>query len=211
MGEQIYFTNRVEAGQKLAELLEKYRDADAVVLALPRGGVIPARAVAKALNLPLGIIVVRKIGHPQNPEYAIAAVSESNQVVKNEIEVSGVDPIWFGTETLRQLKEAQRRRHNYWGDRPPIDLEGKIVIIVDDGLATGLTMMAAIAEAKSHQPKKIVVAVPVAASDTAEQIRSQTDEFVAVSVPDPFMGGVGLYYREFPQVSDAEVIVALTV
>jgi len=204
--DEITFKNRVEAGERLAGILEKYRGSDAVVLALPRGGVVLARVVAKALDLPLGIVVVRKIGHPYNPEFAIAAISESGQIVKNEEQVKNIDQKWFQEEQIRQLNEAKRRREKYWGGQKPIDIKGKTVIIVDDGLATGLTMMAAIAEVKAQNPQKIVIAVPVSPVDTANKIESMVDEFVAIIIPELFIGAIGSYYEEFTQVSDEEVI-----
>lgn len=204
--DDIYFKNRKEAGWRLANLLEKYRSQNGIILALPRGGVVVASEIAKNLCLPLGIIVVRKIGHPLNPEYAIAAISESGQIVKNEDETEQIEPLVFQKMADRGLEEAQRRRQKYWGKRPKIDLKNKIAIIVDDGLATGLTMKAAILEIKSQKPKKIVVAVPVAPPETTREIKKIADEFVTASIPDDFLGAVGAYYHDFPQISDEEVV-----
>lgn len=206
MNGERYFNDREDAGNKLAELLEKYREKDAVILALPRGGVVIGKTIAKKLNLPLGLVVVRKIGHPYNPEYGIAAISENGKIVKDELEVENIDPDWFREESDRQLEEAKRRRERYWGDQKPIDLKNKIAILIDDGLATGLTMMAAIAEVKDQNPSKIIVASPVSPSDTASKIEMMVDEFIAVSIPDPFIGAIGSYYEYFPQISDEEVI-----
>lgn len=201
------YHDRKEAGEKLAEVLRRYRNSkETVVLALPRGGVITAKVVADELNLPLGLLIVRKIGAPFNPEYAIAAVSESGEIIKNPKEMQETDSKWFKEEVNRQLQEAKRRRKKYWGSKKPIDLKNKIVIIVDDGIATGLTMLSAINEIKIQKPKKIVVAVPVCPKDTAEEIEKKVDELVSVLTPDFFAGAVGDYYQNFPQITDEEVI-----
>lgn len=200
-----YFQNRQDAGKKLTQKLNKYRGTpNVVVLALPRGGVVVASEIAKSLNLPLGLVVVRKIGHPLNPEFAIAAISESGQIVRSG-ETNSVDPIWFQKAAVQELQEARRRRQTYW-HKKPLNLKDKIAIIVDDGLATGLTMKAAILEVKSQNPQKVVVAVPVSPLETAEQIKKMADDFVFFSVPENFYGAVGLYYQNFPQTTDKEVI-----
>jgi predicted phosphoribosyltransferase len=204
MNDEIVFQNREQAGEMLAKLLEKYRGNDAVILALPRGGVAVGKVVAQKLNLPLGIIVVRKIGHPISPEYAIAAISESGEIVTNQID-ENLETKWFEEESAKELSEAKRRRQKYWGNRPQILLKGRITIIVDDGLATGLTMMAAIKEVKKEKPKKVVVAVPVASADAAQKIKILADEFIAIVVSELFFA-VGAYYEDFPQISDEEVI-----
>lgn len=204
--DEIIFEDRVDAGVKLAELLEKYQGQEAVILGLPRGGVVVAKVIADKLNLLLGIIVVRKIGHPLNPEFAIAAISESGKVVKNENIMTDIEPEWFERESSNQLAEAKRRREKYWGSKDSIQLKNKIAIIVDDGLATGLTMLAAIEEAKTQMPSKIVVAVPIAPKGEAVMIETKADEFIATEIPDQFLGAVGAYYENFPQVTDEEVI-----
>lgn len=200
------FEDRKDAGQKLTQLLERYRNADAIVLALPRGGVVIGSVIARKLNLPLGIVVVRKIGHPYNPEFAIGAISESGQTIQSSDDLAKVDENWFKEETERQLNEAKRRREKYWGDKKPIKLKDKIAIIVDDGIATGFTMMAAINEVRYQKPKKIIVAVPVAPPEATVEIKKIVNKFVAVIIPDPFIGSVGSYYEYFPQVSDEEVM-----
>ncbi|MFA5926979.1 MAG: phosphoribosyltransferase [Patescibacteria group bacterium] len=200
------FKNRQEVGQKLADKLEKYRGMDAVVYGLPRGGVIVADEVAKHLGLPLDLIFVRKIGHPFNPEFAIGAISESGHKVGDTLKFYDVNDGWLEREIERHKFEIGRRRELYLGGRPPVSAKDKIAIIVDDGIATGLTMLAAIEEIKDQRPKKIVVAVPVLSPDIVELIRSQTEELITLLAPDSFLEAVGAYYEEFNQVSDEEVV-----
>lgn len=191
----------------MAKLLGKYKnDKEAMIMALPRGGVITAKIIAEELNLPLGLLIVRKIGHPYNPEFAIAVVSEHGEIIRDEEEMKNVDQKWFENEVRAQLDEAKRRRETYWGKKKPIDLKNKIIIIVDDGIATGLTMLSAIKEAKIQKPKKIVVAVPVCPRDTAEKIKSEVNGLISVLIPEFFSGAVGDYYETFPQITDEEVI-----
>ena len=162
--------------------------------------------VAKELNAPLDLLIPRKIGHQFNPEYAICAVSESGDLVCNEAERAAADPDWFEKEVQKEIQEAKRRRKIYLADREPISAEGKIIIIVDDGIATGLTMRAAIEGARRRNPEKIVVAIPVTPRDTAQIIREEADELVALDEPAMYLGAVGAYYREFGQTSDEEVL-----
>lgn len=202
----VTFKNRVDAGRKLAKLLGKYKGQEAVVLALPRGGVMTAKAVAKELILRLGLIIVRKIGAPSNPEYAIAVVSESGEIIKNGTEVENVDETWFQKEVKKELNEAKRRREKYWGDKKPVEIKDKTAIIIDDGIATGLTMLSAIKEVKLQKPKKIIVAVPVSPKDVSSIIKKEVDELVTVLDEEYYRGAVGNYYSDFPQVEDEEVI-----
>lgn len=200
------FKNRQEAAKLLADLLKKYQQSNTIVLGVPRGGIVTAKVIADKLSLPLGLIIVRKIGHPYNPEYAIAAITESGLIIKNEDEAQTADSEWLHEEAERQSKEAQRRRMIYWGNKDLLTIKNKTVIIVDDGLATGFTMSAAIKEVKLQNPKKIIVAVPVSPKDTAEKIKSEVDDFVAVLIPEAFLGAVGAYYESFPQIKDQEII-----
>ena len=200
------FVNRTEAAIELARLLNEFRGTNSVILGIPRGGVVTANVLAKELYLPFGLIIIKKISHPLNPEYAIAAISEYGTIVKNEDETKNVDQNWFKQESQKQLEETKRRREKYWGDRDAIPLGGKTVILVDDGLATGLTMEVAIQEVKRQKPNKIVVAVPVSPKDTAGKLRKEADQFIAVLIPDYFEGAVANYYKEFNQVGDEEVI-----
>jgi predicted phosphoribosyltransferase len=148
----------------------------AVVYALPRGGVVLGVEVARVLEVPLDLIVVRKIGHPLQPEYAVGAIAEDGYIVISPYEVGNLDRSWFDQAATAKLKEAQRRRKLFLRGRPSVDIENKIAIIADDGLATGLTMLAAIHEIRNRHPQKVVVAVPVAASEAAQKVRAEVDE-----------------------------------
>lgn len=200
------FENREDAGKQLAAALKKYKEKDVVVYALPRGGVVCGAEVAKALGAPLDLLIGRKIGHPYNEEYAIGAVAEDSCSIMNEGEAASVDKAWLEREIEKQKQEAKRRRETYLGARPPVQAEGKTAIIVDDGLATGLTMRLAIKELKHRNPARIVVAVPVSPKDTADEIAKEVDEVVAIESSLSFLGAIGAYYNEFPQLEDSEVI-----
>lgn len=204
----MHFKNRTEAGQLLAEALKKYRNEAVVVYALPRGGVAVAVEIARLLHAPLDLIIARKIGHPFQPEYAIAATAENGHIIETKREVSNVDKTWYVNEIEKQRQEAKRRREKYLPNRSTIPVQGKIAILVDDGIATGLTMRLGILELKHRQPKKIVVAVPVAPRTTAELIESEAGEIVALDIPEDYdyLGAVGAYYSDFSAVEDEEVI-----
>lgn len=200
------FRDRKDAGLQLAEKLAKYRAGNAVALALPRGGVVTGYEVARALELPLDIAVVRKVGHPHSPEYAICAVDEKGTLLCNEKEAASVDQKWLKAEIERQRQEALRRIVAYRGKRAPASLAGKIAIIVDDGIATGLTIRLAIASVKAQKPACVVVAVPVASAEAARDIEKAADELVLLESPEDFLGAVGAHYEEFEQIEDEEVI-----
>jgi len=204
------FTDRMEAGKQLALKLADYRGKDVVVLALPRGGVVMGYEIARALSCPLDIIVTRKIGHPLDPEYAIGSVDERGISIMNAGETAMLDASWLRDEIERQSKEARRRSVAYRHGRKPIDYTGKIVIIVDDGIATGLTMRLAVRSAKAAKPKKIIVAVPVGAEDSLCTLRDEgADETIVLVPPEEFKGAVGAHYAQFEQVEDKEVIAIL--
>jgi predicted phosphoribosyltransferase len=200
------FIDRTDAGKQLARALVAYKGQPVVVYALPRGGVVLGVEVARFLEAPLDLIVVRKIGHPYQPEYAIGAVAEDGYVITNPDEVANVDKHWFDQAAAEELKEAQRRRALFLQGRHPVAVQGKIAIIVDDGLATGLTMLAAIHEIRKRGPKKIIVAVPVAAAETANTLRSEVDDLVVLHIPEGWFGAIGAFYYRFDQVSDDEVV-----
>ncbi|MGH7246400.1 MAG: phosphoribosyltransferase [Candidatus Levyibacteriota bacterium] len=203
------FFDRKKAGEELGKLLKKKWKKDVVVFALPRGGVVTAAAVASVLHAPLRIVISRKIGHPMEPEYAIAAISEHGHLIHDTNEVHKVSHVWLAQEIIRQQDEICRRQKVY--DRDLHDsLKGKIAIIVDDGVATGLTIRAAIADIQDEHPKKIIVATPVSFSTVVSQLKKEIDDVVVLESPTNFFGGVSMYYQNFPQVSDEEIITLLS-
>jgi putative phosphoribosyl transferase len=203
-----HFVDRREAGQELAAKLKQYGE-NAVVLALPRGGVETAVEVALDLGVPLDLVIARKIGHPGNPEYAVAAVTEKGPAIWNEAEFDNLDAVWRRQAENEQRDEAKRRRLEYLADRQPVPLNGKTAILVDDGIATGLTMQAAIAEVRRQKPAKIIVAVPVAPRDTVEELAEQVDGMVVLINPRDFAGAVGSHYDNFSQLTDDDVLALL--
>jgi putative phosphoribosyl transferase len=207
--EDVRFRDRVDAGRRLAALLGKYQNQKAVVYALPRGGVPLAKEIARALHCPLDLIIIRKIGHPGNPEYALGAVAENDFLVVNEEELARVDQHWFQVEMKEQKREAKRRRELYLQDRQPLAATGKIAILVDDGIATGSTMLVAVKKVRQEKPAKLIVAVAVSPKATAQRFSGEVDEFVAVTIPEIFWGAIGYYYDDFHQLSDEEVMALL--
>mgnify|MGYP001180489500 CR=1 FL=1 len=203
------FDDRSKAGLRLAETLKRYRGKNVVVLALPRGGVPVAAEVAAFLDAPLDLLLVRKIGVPAQPELAMGAVIDGNSplVVRNEdiIRHALVSEKEFDAVCRAELAEIERRRRAYVGDRPPVDVEGKVAIVVDDGIATGATIRAAIRGLRRRKPSSIVLAVPVAPPDTIEALRNEADEVVCLEEPAYFQA-IGLYYRDFRQLKDQDVI-----
>lgn len=200
------FKDRVDAGKKLAEALKSYKGQDIVVFALPRGGVVLGFEIARSLHAPMDLVISRKIGYPGNEECAACAVAEDGHMICDRGALSMIDPEWLRAQAEKERHEAKRRREVYLQGREPLAVEGKTAIIVDDGVATGLTLMLAIEELKHRNPKRIVVAVPVVPPETAEKIRDEVDELVAVDIPDFYLGAVGAYYDKFPQLTDEEVI-----
>ena len=201
------FEDRAEAGRRLARSLSRYagRD-DVIILALPRGGVPVAVEVARELGVPLDVFVVRKLGVPGHEELAMGAIASGGTLVLNEGIVAdlGVSSEKIDDAMIRERSELERRERAYRGDASAIDVSGRTVILVDDGLATGATMRAAITALRLQGPARLVVAVPVAAPDTCEEIGLMADEIVCAETPSPFLG-VGMWYVHFPQTSDEEV------
>jgi predicted phosphoribosyltransferase len=205
------FLDRTEAGKQLAEALSSYKGQPVVVYALPRGGVVLGVEVARALHAPLDLIIVRKIGHPLSPEYAIGAVTAEGDIVTNPEETSTLDPEWLGAESARQLKEAIRRRDLFLRGREPADVRNKIAILVDDGIATGLTTEAAIRQLRKRSPAQIVLAAPVAAPETTLKLRPLVDDMVFLLVPRGVFGAIGAFYENFEQVPDSDVVAMMKV
>jgi predicted phosphoribosyltransferase len=201
------FRDRVEAGRRVAELLSGYagRD-DVIVLALPRGGVPVGYEVAKALGAPLDVLVVRKLGVPGHEEFAMGAIASGGLLVLDQdlVRRLGIGRAEIERTVAAELRELERREAAYRDGREPPQLEGKTVILVDDGLATGSTMRAAALAVRQANPARIVVAVPVAAAQTCDEFRDVVDEIVCALTPQPFQA-VGLWYDDFSQTSDDEV------
>jgi predicted phosphoribosyltransferase len=201
------FQDRAEAGRKLAEKLHAYAGRpDVLVLALPRGGVPVGYEVARALEAPLDVFVVRKLGVPGHEELAMGAVASGGAWVLNEDVVGdfSISDYVIRTVAVRELKELERRERLYRGDRPPPDARGRVVILVDDGLATGSTMRAALSALRRLGPSRIIVAVPTAAPSTCAEFGHQVDECICCITPDPFYA-VGVWYEDFSQTTDEEV------
>jgi putative phosphoribosyl transferase len=201
------FRDRFEAGQILAHDLAQYRGKDdVIVLGLPRGGVPVAHEVARALGAPLDVFLVRKLGLPGHEELAIGAIASGGLRIMNDAVLKQVEVSKDAVEAIaaRELKELERRETAYRGDRPPLDLRDKTVILVDDGLATGSTMRAAAHAVRRFRPRKVVVAVPVAARETCDEFRGEVDDLVCSVTPEPFYA-VGLWYDSFEQTTDSEV------
>jgi putative phosphoribosyl transferase len=201
------FHDRTEAGRLLAAKLAAYANRpNVLVLALPRGGVPVAFEVAQALNAPLDVFLVRKLGVPGHEELAMGALATGGVRVLNESVVQGLripDEV-IDAVAVEEQQELERRERLYRGDRPALDVHNRIVILVDDGLATGSTMRAAVAALRQQQPARIVVAVPVASPETCDEFRDEVEEIVCARTPEPFFA-VGLWYENFRQTTDEEV------
>lgn len=203
----ILYRDRLEAGRILTTKLTAYADRkDVVVLALPRGGVPVAFEVAKALQAPLDVFVVRKLGVPGHEELAMGAIATGGMYVVNEhvVHMLAIPDSVIEEVAEREQKELERREHLYRDDLPPPDVRDRTIILVDDGLATGSTMRAAIAALRKQHPAHIVVAVPVAAAVVRDEFKAEVDEIICASTPEPFFG-VGYWYEDFSQTSDEEV------
>jgi putative phosphoribosyl transferase len=202
------FQDRQEAGRRLAAELRAYRSlAGAPVLGLPRGGVVVAFEIAAALGLPLDVLVVRKVGFPGQPELAIGAVSETGTIALNRdiISAHGLSMRYVDAEIEQQKEEISRRIGLYRGGKTIAGMEGRTVVLVDDGVATGATMKAAVSTLRQEKPRELIIALPVAPPETAAELRHMADRFVCLETPRVFTA-VGSYYRDFPQTTDREVI-----
>jgi putative phosphoribosyl transferase len=203
------FRNRSEAGRRLAVALAGYKEQEPTILALPRGGVTVAAEVAAALDAPLDLILVRKVGVPFQPELAMGAVADGggSTIVRNEdvIEHVGIDEAEFKALCDAELAEIERRRERYLGNRERAETAGRTAIVIDDGIATGATTRAALRATRMRNPKRLVLAVPVAPSDSLTELRREADDIMCLE-DDSVFEAIGLYYRDFRQVSDEEVI-----
>lgn len=202
------FRNRKDAGERLAGELQRFRDAHPAVLALPRGGVPVGYEIARALSAPLDLVLVRKIGMPGQPELALGAVADGKHpetVVNEEVMALGhVPPEYVDGESKRQLEEIERRRQRYLGERQRIDVKGRTAIVVDDGVATGATIRAALRSVRRGNPARLVLALPVGPAETVAALRQEVDELICLWTPEPFFA-IGAFYLDFPQVDDATV------
>lgn len=201
------FRNRLDAGERLGLALQKYKNKDPVVLSIPRGGTEVAAEVARLLGAPLDVIIPRKIGAPHNPEVAIGAVTQDGTVIKDEamVQLLGIGDKEIEAMAERVSAEISRRVDTYRGGRPGLEIKGKTVIVIDDGIATGFTVQAALKSVRSMEPSRLVLAVPVAPADTIKVLEKQVDELVCLEVPEVFYA-VGQFYHEFDQTTDDQVI-----
>jgi putative phosphoribosyl transferase len=200
------FKDRMEAAMQLVEKLGKYKNKNGIVLAVPRGGVPIGYVIAKELGLPLEVILSKKIGHPANPEFAIGSVSMHGTVINEGVKDVSMDYIHKEADRIHEtLKEKFKL---FMGDRKSTDLKDKTVIIVDDGIATGSTILATVDSVKKSNPKEIIVAVPVSPTTAAHKLSKLVDEFICLMIPEDFFG-VGQFYEDFSQVSDEEVVTLL--
>ncbi len=202
----IVFASRTDAARQLAKALAKFRGRNPLVLAIPRGAVEMGRVLADELEGEIDVVLVRKLRSPQSAEFAVGAIDETGWAYVADYAASaGADDAYLAREKRDQLELLRKRRALYTPARPPIDPKGRVVIVVDDGLATGATMIAALHAARSKQPERLVCAVPVAAPDSLERVRPYADEVVCLEAPEEFFA-VGQFYREFGQVEDDEVV-----
>lgn len=207
---ELIFANRRDAGQKLAEKLLDYRDKQPVVLGIPRGGVVVAAEVAGELGAPLDVIIPRKVGAPFNRELAVGAVAPDGTAIFDEraLGMLGLQQTDLQDEVARQTAEIERRTKSYRGNRKPLVLQGETVIVVDDGIATGLTAKAALRSVQKHKPESLILAVPVTTMEAAAELRKDIDELICLLVPEVFYA-VGQFYKNFSQTTDEEVAAAL--
>jgi putative phosphoribosyl transferase len=204
----VIFADRRDAGERLAQAL-RHLGPNALVLAIPRGGVIVGDIVARELGVPLDVVVPRKVGAPGNPELAIGAVAPGIRVLDPRIvRALGVSERYLEREIATQEAEIERRQQAYRSGRPPQPISGRVAIVVDDGVATGSTAVAALRWARAEGAERVVLAVPVAPPQTIERLRVEADEVVALETPQPFLA-VGEWYRDFDQTTDEEVVSAL--
>lgn len=200
------FKNRYDAAMQLIPYLEKYKDEEAVVFAVPRGGVPVGYYIASRYGMPLELLLTKKLGHPMNPEVAVGAVGLDDYILDDRFDL----PANYIENEIKKIRGSLRERQKkFMGGRKPLDVKDRVVIIVDDGVATGNTLLSAIQIMRRHSPKKIVLAVPVAPLDTANKLNRYIEDFICLLIPEEFYG-VGQFYLDFSEVSDDEVLLLLT-
>jgi len=197
-----YFTDRYDAAMQLVKKLDKYKGENGVVLAVPRGGVPIGYLIARQLGFELDLLMSKKLGHPYNEEFAIGAVGLEDEIIE---ETQGISPEYIDEEVNNIHRQLKERYSKFMGERKPVDITGKIVIVADDGVATGRTILATVEMLRRKNPAKLLVAVPVSSREAAERISKEVDEFVCLYTPFPFYG-VGRFYKDFSQTTDEEVI-----
>ena len=202
----ILFKDRVEAGEKLSTALREFKGRDVIVLGIPRGGVVVAARVAKALGAPLDVVVTRKIEAPGEPEYALGAITQEGDVImdRQAAESLGASKEYLDDQIRKKREEVKERMKRFRGDAPYPVLRGKVVVIVDDGIATGSSVSAAVMSVKKGSPLQVVVAVPVAPADAIDMLTQDGTRVVCLETPGPFLA-IGEFYEEFEQVEDGEV------
>ncbi|MGN6196346.1 MAG: phosphoribosyltransferase [Ginsengibacter sp.] len=199
------FVDRIDAAQRLAQKLQKYKGKGGVVLAVPRGGVPIGYYIAIQIGFELDLLMTKKLGHPSNEEFAIGAVGLEGSIIEEQ---NGISPEYIKTETAKIRQQLKERYQKFMGESKPMNIEGKVAIIVDDGIATGRTVLATLKILRDKNPEKLVVAVPVASEQAAERISKEVDEFISLYTPFHFYG-VGRFYQDFSQTTDEEVIAFL--
>jgi predicted phosphoribosyltransferase len=203
------FSDRLEAGRQLARRLEVWRGERPIVFAIPRGAVPMGKVIADALDGELDVVLTRKLGAPGNPEFAIGAVDETGwSYIAEYAAMAGATQEYIDRVVAAEMETMRRRRAEYTPVRPPLDPAGRVAIVVDDGLATGATMLAALHALRARHPRRLICAVPVASPEAAAKVRAQADELVCLDTPE-FFHAVGQFYRDFRQVEDREVIALL--
>jgi predicted phosphoribosyltransferase len=202
----MYFKDRYDAAMQLAQHLEKYKREEGVILAVPRGGVPIGYYLARHLDFSLDLLMTKKLGHPYNEEYAIGAVGLEDSIVEDL--AHDIPEGYIEQEIARIRQQLEERYKQFMGEKKPTDIRDKIVIVVDDGIATGRTILATLKMLRSKHPKRLVVAVPVASREAAARIRQEVDDFICLYIPSPFYG-VGRFYQNFSQIEDSEVMILL--
>ena len=205
----MHFKDRQEAGNLLADALGEHKGEDMVVYALPRGGVVLGTEIANRLDAPLDLIVTGQVGHPERSDYDVCAVTEDGHMVCSKTEISRLDPAWLTSELQKQQADAKRKSRKYAPNRSKSKARGKTAVIVDDGMATGLTLVAAIEDVKDRDPARVILAVPVIPGDVSERLKRYVDDIIALDTPALYLDTIDAYYDNFNDVGDKEIITML--